>query len=218
MPFDTRVRTKALLWCDRHCCLCKKACGVNIEVHHLVPESEGGGNDIDNAIPLCFDCHSEVMRYNDQHPRGTKYKVEELKARREQIYEEFTRHLVPPVEPQITQKMPGGGLRTFPDVGFILTHLGDSLPVRVRVIVESVLEDKNVVLPFDHYSGKKLWNLNPRFMFSGHFQMPKELIPGGRPLELRVKLSVIDQYEREHSYLPVGFIYVQDGNYWYAEP
>lgn len=218
MAFDEQVRIKAFLWSDRHCCLCKKACGVNIEAHHLAQKSKGGGDDIDNAIPLCFDCHSEVMRYNQQHPRGTKYKVEELKARREQVYEEFTRHLVPPVDSQVTQQIPGGRLRTFPDVGFILRHLGDSLPVRVRVVVESVLGDRNVVLPSEHYSGKKLWNLNPQFMFSGHFEMSKDLIPDGRPLELRVKLSIIDQYEREHFYLPTGFIYVPERNYWYAEP
>lgn len=218
MAFDEKLRTKVLLWADRHCCLCKKACGINIEVHHLVPESKGGGDDIDNAIPLCFDCHSEVMRYNERHPRGTKYKVLELKARREQVYEEFTRHLVPPVDRQITQKIPGGGKRKFPDVGFILIHLSDSLPVKVRVVVESVLGEKNYVFPSYHYSGKKLWNLNPRFMFSGHFNMPQDLIPEGNPLELRVKLSIIDQYQREHFHLPVGFIYVSDGDYWHAEP
>ena len=35
MPFDEKVRKKVLLWCDRHCCLCRKPCGINIEVHHL---------------------------------------------------------------------------------------------------------------------------------------------------------------------------------------
>jgi hypothetical protein len=47
MPFSHEVKTRALLWCDRHCCLCKKACGPNIEVHHIVQESDGGSNDID---------------------------------------------------------------------------------------------------------------------------------------------------------------------------
>ncbi|MCZ7673803.1 MAG: HNH endonuclease [Chloroflexi bacterium] len=218
MAFPQNVRTKALLWCDRHCCLCKKACGVNIEVHHLVPESEGGGNEIDNAIPLCFDCHSEVMRYNIEHPRGTKYKIDELKARREQVYEEFTRHLVPPLHYEITQIIPGGYARTFPDVGFVIRHVGDSLQVRVRVIVASLFNGKSETLPSDLYSGKKLWNLNPRLMFSGHFEMPRELIPKDRPLELRVVVSIIDQYEREHPQLPTGFVYVADKNYWYAEP
>jgi hypothetical protein len=42
------------------------------------------------------------------------------------------------------------------------------MPVSVRVIIESVLSDRNVVLPYEHYSGKQLWNLNPRFAFSAH--------------------------------------------------
>jgi len=216
MGFDSGVRTTALLWCDRHCCLCKKACGVNIEVHHLIPESAGDRDDIENAIPLCFDCHSEVMRYSDQHPLGTKYKPDELRTRREQVYEEFTRHLAPPIDAQITQQIPGDGVRAFPDVGFVIRHLGDFLPVRVRVIVKSVVSDKPI--PVDYYSGKKLWNLNPRFMISGHFNVPEELIPNSKPLELRVTLAIFDQYQREHMYLPIGFMYVSDGNYWYAEP
>jgi len=218
MPFDQTIRTKVLLWSDRHCCLCKKACGTNIEVHHIIPEGKGGKSDLDNAIPLCFDCHSEIMRYNDEHPRGTKYRPEELKPRRDQIYEEFTRHLVPPIIGEITQSIPGGSPRIFPDVGFILTHHGDSLPVRVRVIVESVIGGKGIPIPSDYYSGKKLWNLNPHFAYTGHFTMPNNLIPKTGRLELQVKLGIIDQYEREHSYLPVGFVYVPDKKYWYTEP
>lgn len=220
MTFNDEVRLQALLWSDRHCCFCKKPCGTNIEIHHLVPESKGGTNDQDNAIPLCFDCHSDVMRYNDDHPKGNKYKPSELKARREQVYEEFTRHLVPPVEAQITQIIPGSEnvKREFPDVGFILRHLGDSLPVRVRVVVESMIDDRTISLPSDLYSGEKAWNLNPRFMFSGHFNFPESHIPTDNPIELRVVLTIIDQYCREHRMLPVGFVYVSDGNYWYAEP
>lgn len=218
MAFEELVRTRALLWCDRHCCLCKKACGVNIEVHHLVPQAQGGSNDIDNAIPLCFDCHSAVASYNEQHPLGTKYKSDELKARRDQVYEEFTRHLVPPVEAQITQSMLRGASRTFPDVGFVLTHLGDSLPVRVRVVVQSLIGDGKKPLPRGLYSGKKLWNLNPRQAFWGHFEMPHDLIPHDGRLELRVTLSIIDQYAREHALLPTGFVWAPEGKYWYAEP
>ena len=218
MAFDERTRTRALLWADRHCCLCKRACGVNIEVHHLTPINDGGSDEIDNAIPLCFDCHSDVMRYNTEHPRGTKYKVEELKARRDQVYEEFTRHLVPPVEVQITQALPSGQSREFPDIGFALTHRGDSLPVRVRVLVESVVQGSRVAIPSDLYGGKNLWNLNPRSAFYGHFELPQWLITTPSRLELRVTISVIDQYERAHQFLPTGFVYVPEGNYWYAEP
>jgi len=218
MPFSQEVRTRTLLWCDRHCCLCKKACGVNIEVHHLIPQSKGGSDEIDNAIPLCFECHSEVERYNSDHPIGTKYKVEELKIRREQVYEEFTRHLVPPIRYEITQMIPGGGKRTFPDVGFTVAHLSDSLPVQLRIIVASQLMGSSQPIPSEHYSGKKLWNLNPRSSFSGHFKIPDSLVPQNDNLELRVTLSIIDQYGREHSQLSTGHIYMPERNDWYAEP
>src|SRR5881628_40520 len=52
--FDEADKLKALLWCDRHCCLCGKATGTGIEVAHLDPKR----SDLDNAIPLCFDCHA----------------------------------------------------------------------------------------------------------------------------------------------------------------
>lgn len=36
------------------CCLCR---GVGIEVHHILPQAEGGPDTEDNAAPLCPSCH-----------------------------------------------------------------------------------------------------------------------------------------------------------------
>jgi hypothetical protein len=36
------------------CCLCQ---AVLVEVHHIVPEAEGGSDEEDNAAPLCASCH-----------------------------------------------------------------------------------------------------------------------------------------------------------------
>ena len=218
MPFDEKVRIKILLWCDRHCCLCKKACGVNIEVHHIIPSSKSGSDDLENAIPLCFDCHSEVERYNAEHSKGTKYKKEELIARREQVYDEYTRHLVPPIEYRITQELGGGKKRTFPDVGFKIGNVGDHLPARVLVNIGSVMDDTVIPVLKNARACQKKWNLNPRTVFSGHFQVSEQLIPKRKSLELRVTLTIIDQFDREHKYLPTSFIYEKDGSYWYAEP
>lgn len=43
-----------------------------------------GGDDIENAIPVCFNCHAEIHGYNDKHPRGRKYTLRELRCRKEQ--------------------------------------------------------------------------------------------------------------------------------------
>ncbi|MFH1940707.1 MAG: hypothetical protein ABIL68_01285 [bacterium] len=82
---DEETRSKLFLWSERHCCFCGKACSTNIEIHHI--DCDHSNNDEDNLIPLCFDCHGELERYNPKHPKGTKYRYLEIKSRRDQIYE-----------------------------------------------------------------------------------------------------------------------------------
>lgn len=219
MAFSDDVRNKVLLWSDRHCCLCKKACGINIEVHHLVPEEQEGGDDIDNAIPLCFDCHGSVQHYNPKHPKGNKYKPDELKKRREQVYEEFTRHLVPPIHYEISQALRGGGARKLPDIGFLVTNLGAALPVRLRVVAEVFMNGTSAGVPAGvHYSGKELWNLNPQSSVSGHFALPKNHENPNDKLEIKVDVTIVDIYHREHHNLPVSWVYMPTEEGWYFEP
>jgi hypothetical protein len=78
VPFSTEVREETLIKSVRCCCVCHRFTGIKIEVHHIIQESKGGSNTIDNAIALCFDCHAEAGHYNPQHPRGTKYSPSEL--------------------------------------------------------------------------------------------------------------------------------------------
>lgn len=40
------------------CAVCNRLHGV--QVHHIVPRSEGGSDEASNAIPLCPNCHDEV--------------------------------------------------------------------------------------------------------------------------------------------------------------
>jgi len=50
----------------------------------MIPAAEGGPDTIDNAIPVCFECHAEIHSYNDKHPRGRKFRPEELRGHKEQ--------------------------------------------------------------------------------------------------------------------------------------
>jgi HNH endonuclease len=50
-----------------------------MELDHIIPEGDGGPDTLDNAIPVCFECHAEIHAYNDRHPRGRKYRPEELR-------------------------------------------------------------------------------------------------------------------------------------------
>lgn len=55
-----------------------------MEIHHIVPRSQGGEDKEENAIPLCFDCHAEVVAYNTKHPKGRPFLASELKKHKKQ--------------------------------------------------------------------------------------------------------------------------------------
>lgn len=214
--FREEDKVRILLWCDRHCCLCGKSCGTNIEIAHIDAK---GPREIDNAIPLCFECHTNTGHYNREHPRGNKYRADELKSRREQVYEQHTRLLVPPIHYEITQEVHGGGKRPFPDVSFNITHMGDSLPVQCVVRIRPFLGGRDLgQIGGDLYSGRSRWNLNPRFGIAGHFEVPREAVESNDRLELQVSVSVIDQYERQHDLLPVSWVYMPSKSAWFAHP
>ena len=56
-------------------------------MHHIIPESDGGSNDLENAIALCLRCHGEAGHYNIQHPMGNKYSPRELRRHRDEWWE-----------------------------------------------------------------------------------------------------------------------------------
>jgi len=68
------------------------------------------------------------------------------------------------------------------------------------------------------YGAKKLWHLNPRFSISGHFQLKPANVENNKELKLKLNVSIIDQYEREHKHLPVHYVFNADGKYWYLAP
>jgi hypothetical protein len=86
MSFRQEIRRAALVASARHCCVCQRYKGVRVEVHHIVPEADGGPNTLDNAIVLCFDCHADAGHYNQRHPRGTKFSRAELRAAKEKWF------------------------------------------------------------------------------------------------------------------------------------
>ena len=84
MPFPRDQVDELLKACHRRCCVCHRFCGVKIETDHIVTKADGGPDSIENAIPVCFECHAEIHSYNDKHPRGRKFRPEELRLHKEQ--------------------------------------------------------------------------------------------------------------------------------------
>jgi hypothetical protein len=62
-PDNWKQLSEAAKHRDGHKCADCGASGVELHVHHIVPLSKGGTNDLDNLATLCSMCHSMI------HPR-----------------------------------------------------------------------------------------------------------------------------------------------------
>jgi hypothetical protein len=83
MPFSPSTKVEALVKSRRCCCVCRDFAGLYTNVHHIIPEAQGGPDTLDNAIALCLRCHGEAGHYNPNHPIGNKYSPTELRKHRE---------------------------------------------------------------------------------------------------------------------------------------
>lgn len=85
MPFKKSEVEDLLAATGRRCCICTKP--HRVQVHHIVPASEGGADEIENAIPLCPNCHDEVhIAYAAGRVTRT-YSPDELRRHRERAIE-----------------------------------------------------------------------------------------------------------------------------------
>ena len=78
MGFPSKIREDIFVKSARHCCVCHRYKGIKVEIHHILPKKQGGEDTFENAISLCFDCHSDAGHYFAGHPKGSKFSPEEL--------------------------------------------------------------------------------------------------------------------------------------------
>jgi len=56
MAFNQKIIDQVKELADFKCCRCKH---ISFEVHHIIPQSMGGPDTIENAAPLCPNCHTD---------------------------------------------------------------------------------------------------------------------------------------------------------------
>lgn len=54
MPFSESVKLEVKKKAGFQCCRCRE---IGIDIHHIIPQANGGTDDINNAAPLCQNCH-----------------------------------------------------------------------------------------------------------------------------------------------------------------
>lgn len=103
MGFSKKVKEEIFVKCARHCCVCHKGTGLNIEVHHIKSLKEGGDNSFENAIGLCFDCHADAGHYFADHPKGSKLSPEELVKHKESWFKIVETHNIQPPSEEVVE-------------------------------------------------------------------------------------------------------------------
>lgn len=83
MAVDDSIAATVLAKCGRCCCICRRFRPTKLQVHHIVPQSEGGTDDFGNLIALCITCHSDV---HTRRPFARRFTVQELIAHRDAVY------------------------------------------------------------------------------------------------------------------------------------
>jgi len=96
MPFTPTVKARAVEAAAGHCCVCHRFDAGHIEVHHIQPQAKGGQDNYENAIALCFDCHTWAGHYNSNHPKGFRYSPEFLRLARDKWYARVADRMICP--------------------------------------------------------------------------------------------------------------------------
>lgn len=55
MAFSEKIKDEVKRKAHFRCCVCRN---YFVEVHHITPQAHGGTDDIENAAPLCPNCHT----------------------------------------------------------------------------------------------------------------------------------------------------------------
>ena len=144
-------------------------------------KAESGSDEIINAIPLCFDCHAEVHHYNDNHPRGRKYHLEELKLHKKNWLNKCKQYVVSKPQSE-SEAGPLSGLVTELELNTII--IDDTIQSNFEMLqmqraissgVLSHLDDeirKLILMTFAKM--KEANNLNEKFSFGlpGNYGQP----------------------------------------------
>lgn len=81
MAFPDAGVAQLLADCKRHCCVCWRWCGTKMHLHHIIPRAAGGPDEIENAIPVCLDCHAEIESRGNMGRQFTQAELREHKRR-----------------------------------------------------------------------------------------------------------------------------------------
>ena len=98
MSVPENIIAKILVKSARHCCICRRFSPLQIQIHHIIEQRDGGTNDEENLIPICIVCHASVHTKTNMTKGFSQI---ELKGHRETVYDMVAKGKLP-LQAQIT--------------------------------------------------------------------------------------------------------------------
>jgi len=137
MGFPRGVVDSVMVKGGRRCAVCRRFEPMYLQVHHIIEQSQGGGNEEDNAVPLCVTCHQGV---HARVPFARTFTPEELKGHRENLYEAVASGRLPREEEQAsTLELALGELQEPPEEEGIS-------PEACHILIEAARAEDHVML------------------------------------------------------------------------
>lgn len=189
MGFNDAQVVDLLIKCRRHCCVCRQFKGVMIEVHHIDRSLADRVDDIENAIPLCADCHGTIGHYNNTHPRGRKYRPRELQRLRDEFIEQLrgmVHNFEDASESRVVQTVKGS--QNVVVAGDLLagkkivrqvfspnaSHIDESTAYQIKELIDEIaLLDSRTRRPPSNPHQKWWGKLKSRFRVAGYRAIPR---------------------------------------------
>jgi 5-methylcytosine-specific restriction endonuclease McrA len=88
------------------CFVCENKMRSVLIVHHIIPVSEGGNNEMDNLVVLCPNCHAVVHRAQQLKRSDRDGKIGRQTDVRNDVHNEFTRRQLQKLMPLIYPTVP----------------------------------------------------------------------------------------------------------------
>ena len=180
MGFPSKIREDIFVKSARHCCVCHRYKGIKVEIHHILPKKQGGEDTFENAISLCFDCHSDAGHYFAGHPKGSKFSPEELLKHKNEWFRIVQEH-------QIESS-------NLPNVELIIKD-GHFEPVFIKEVTKFV--DKNIFRSSAKLLGKDSLDFFDNLKEDNNFENNKKFIPFYYQY---AKDYILDNYKRFPSF------------------
>ncbi|MCD8560340.1 MAG: HNH endonuclease [Shewanella xiamenensis] len=98
MSIPEKTVASVLVKCARHCSICRRFSPLQIQVHHIIEQCDGGTHDEDNLLPVCIGCHSTI--HTKTH-MTKNFSSNELKGHRDEVYDMVAKGKLP-AQAQVT--------------------------------------------------------------------------------------------------------------------